>query len=106
MGLGLIQSLARPGGNVTGLSSPFGDEFTGKWVELLREIRPAARRIATLWNPEIPAARRRNAQMRRAAQSLGLHLVSLEVRRTDDFARAFDLYKRSDATGLARAFAC
>lgn len=100
VGLGLVQSLAHPGGNITGLSSPFGDEFASKWVELLREVRPGANRVAVLWNPEIPAARRRHEQVRQVAKTLGIQLTSLEVRHTNDFERAFDLYKRSEAAGL------
>jgi putative ABC transport system substrate-binding protein len=100
VGLGLIQSLARPGGNITGLTSPFGDEFTGKWVELLHALRPSAKRFAVLWNPEIPAARRRNEQIRAAARNSGVHLDSLEVREARDFERAFALYKSRGAEGL------
>jgi putative ABC transport system substrate-binding protein len=100
VGLGLVQSLARPGGNVTGLSSPFSDEFAGKWVELLRELLPHAKRAAILWNPEIPAAKRRHAQVRQAAENLRVELVSLEVRSAAEFEKAFELYGRSDADGL------
>jgi putative ABC transport system substrate-binding protein len=100
VGLGLVQSLAQPGGNVTGLSSPFGDEFARKWVELLRDVRPGAKRVATIWNPEIPAARRRHAQVRHAAAALGLSLTSLEVRQTGDFERAFARYKETEPAGL------
>lgn len=100
VGLGLVRSLARPGGNITGLSSPFGGEFAGKWVELVREVLPKADRVAVLWNPEIPAARQRHEQVRQAAGNLRVELVSLEVRQTADFDKAFELYRRSDADGL------
>jgi putative ABC transport system substrate-binding protein len=100
VGLGLVQSLARPGGNITGLSSPFGGEFAGKWVELLRELRPEARRVALLWNPEIPAARQRHEQIRQAAKKSGVELVHLDVRHADDFPKAFEGYVRSNAAGL------
>jgi len=100
VGLGLVESLARPGGNLTGLSSPFGDEFTGKWIELLRTVRPRATRLAILYNPEIPAAGRRHEQMQKAANSLGVQVVSLEVRRPEDFERVFHHYKRTDVAGL------
>jgi ABC-type uncharacterized transport system substrate-binding protein len=98
--LNLVQSLARPGGNVTGLSSPFGDAFATKWVELLRDVVPGASRVALLWNPDIPAARRRHAQMQRAAQTMKLKLVSLEVRRAEDFEPAFEILRRRAAAGL------
>ena len=100
VGLGLVQSLARPGGNITGFSSPYGDEFTTKWVELLKGVLPDARRLAVLWNPEIPAARRRNEQMQRAARATGVELLSLEVRRAEDFEQAFKVYRESGAAGL------
>ena len=100
VGLGLVQSLARPGGNVTGFSSPYGDEFTTKWVELLKAVLPDARRLAVLWNPELPAARRRNEQMQRAARATGIDLVSLEVRSAEDFEQAFKAYRESGAAGL------
>jgi putative tryptophan/tyrosine transport system substrate-binding protein len=56
--------------------------------------------VAILWNPEIPAARRRHEKVRQAAKALGIQLTSLDVRHTNDFERAFDLYKRSEAVGL------
>jgi len=98
--LGLVQSLARPGGNVTGFSSPYGDDFTTKWVELLKGVLPDARRLAVLWNPELPAARQRNEQMQRAARATGLELISLEVRRAEDFEQAFKVYRVRGAAGL------
>ena len=98
--LGFIQSFARPGGNVTGLSSPFGDQFATKWVELLRAVVPDADRVALLWNPEIPAARLRQEQIRRVAGAAGLELVSLEVRRTEDFEHAFKQFRQSRAAGI------
>ena len=100
VGLGLVASLARPGGNVTGLASPFGDEFAAKWVELLRAVRPDARRFAVLWNPLIPAAKRRHQQVRQAAQAVGVQLSSLEVRSASEFDAAFAAYARSEAAGL------
>ena len=100
VGLGLVESLARPGGNITGLTSPFGDEFAGKWIELARTVRPGATRLAILYNPEIPAARRRHEQMQKAANSLRVQVVSLEVRRPEDFEQMFRHYKRTDAAGL------
>src|SRR5439155_15165293 len=54
VGAGFVTSLARPGGNVTGVSLVFGEEFAGKWVELLKEALPPVSRVAVLWDPTRP----------------------------------------------------
>lgn len=79
VGTGLVASLARPGGNVTGLSF-FSPELTGKRLELLREIVPAAARVAVLWNADGPAKVEEFRETEVAARALGLVLQSLEVR--------------------------
>ena len=77
--LGLVASLARPGGNLTGLSYILRG-FAGKWVELLKEAIPHASRLAALWNPNLPgnAIVMKDAQV--AAQALGMALQGVEVR--------------------------
>src|SRR4029453_13844022 len=55
LGSGVVPSLARPGGNLTGLSISLGEDFSGKWLELLKETVPKISRVAVLWNPTNPA---------------------------------------------------
>jgi putative ABC transport system substrate-binding protein len=100
LNLGLIENLPRPGRNVTGVASPFGDEFAGKWLEFLRALRPGASRWAVLYNPEIPAARRRHEQIQKAGSGFGVEVIPLEVRRAEDFEQAFRHYKDTGANGL------
>jgi putative ABC transport system substrate-binding protein len=78
VGEGLAQSLARPGGNVTGLST-LGPEDYAKLIEFARLLMPAARRIAFAVNPEHAQARAAQAQAVRAARALGLELVPVNV---------------------------
>src|SRR5712691_3411264 len=86
---GLVASLARPGGNVTGLTI-LAPELEGKRMELLKEAVPGLARVAVLWNPANPAVAYFLKQTQIAAQAL--HLTPqpvVEVRRVDDFERAF-----------------
>ena len=89
VGAGLVASLARPGGNVTGFTQDTGDEFYGKRLELLKEItsEPLARGI--LWNPDFAANRSRLTSIEGATQPLGLTLVSAEARGLDALEQAF-----------------
>ena len=84
---GLVTSLARPGGNVTGLSLMI-PELTPKRLELLKEIVPGLSRVALLWNPE-PLDSPQVGDHEAAARSLGLEALPLAVRGPDDFGRAF-----------------
>jgi putative ABC transport system substrate-binding protein len=79
---GLAVSLARPGGNITGLSLLSGD-YGVKWLELLREAAPTAHRVAMLWNPDNPGTANQNKLMRESAPALGLELTAISVRPTD-----------------------
>ena len=79
---GLAESLARPGGNITGLSLLSGD-YSVKWLELLREVVPAARRVAIVWNPDNPGTVNQSKLMREAAPGLGLELTALSTRPAD-----------------------
>jgi putative ABC transport system substrate-binding protein len=74
LGLGLVHSLARPGGNLTGMSLFLGEEFSGKWLELLREAVPKASRVAVLLNPAHPASVGYMTVLRGTAQKLGVKL--------------------------------
>jgi putative ABC transport system substrate-binding protein len=86
VGSGLIPSLTRPGGNITGLFFDFPD-FTTKWLELLKEAVPQLSRIAVLWDPAT-ALTPRNA-VGQAARSLSIRVDILEVRTRSDFEEAF-----------------
>ena len=92
VGAGLVASLARPGGNVTGLSSQHGD-LVGKRLELLREIIPGFRRLAILINVDNPNNVRELGEVQAAARTLGLEGTSFEVRRGEDIAPAFEAIK-------------
>ena len=85
---GLVASLARPGGNITGLTS-ISEELSGKRLELLKEAFPKVSRVAVLWNPNNASNVLELREMEGAARALGLKLRSLEVRGPDDFQGAF-----------------
>jgi putative ABC transport system substrate-binding protein len=89
VGLGFIASLARPGGNVTGLSYSVGPEIVGKGLELLKEIVPKVRRVAILSNPASPVQPLFIREVNGAARKLGVQLQLLEVRGPDEFEGAF-----------------
>jgi putative ABC transport system substrate-binding protein len=98
-GSGLIVSLARPGGNVTGLTL-FTSEMVGKQLELLKAMVPRVRRVAMLWNPANPSGRAIVDQAGDAARTLGLQLQVAEARRPEDIARAFTAMSRERAGAL------
>jgi putative tryptophan/tyrosine transport system substrate-binding protein len=89
VGSGLVASLARPGGNITGFSF-IVTEFGGKWVELLHELLPHATRVAMLLNPSNAASRDLLQAVRQASGSLGLTLLSDEAGQPEDLPKAFD----------------
>ena len=89
LGSGLVASLARPGGNLTGLSLFLGDEFSSKWLELLREAVPTASRVGVLSNPVNPASRHYVTVLRDAAQKLGVMLQLHAVSDPGELDRAF-----------------
>ncbi len=100
VGLGLIASLARPGGNVTGVSYSVGTDIFGKDLELLREVVPKVRRVAVLSNPDGPAQPLTISNIKGAAQSLGLQLLLLEARGPGDFDGAFAAMTRERVGAL------
>jgi putative ABC transport system substrate-binding protein len=89
VGLRVVASLARPGGNITGLTSTVGPEIAGKQLELLKETVLTVSRMAVLWNPTTPgnALALREAEI--AARALRVELQLLEARRLNDFESAF-----------------
>ena len=89
LGSGLVPSLARPGGNLTGFSLFLGDEFISKWLELLREIVPGVSGVAVIWNPVNPATSHDVTVLRRAAEKLGITLQLQAVSEPDQFDGAF-----------------
>jgi putative ABC transport system substrate-binding protein len=86
---GLATSLARPGGNVTGLSL-MAPELAGKQLQLLKQVVPRLVRVGILWNPHSLYPRLVVRQARMVATAMGIELVSLEVRGPEDFERAFE----------------
>ena len=101
VGSGLVASLARPGGNVTGLSIQSVDAVS-KQVELLRDVVPNLRRLAVFANESNPMNRRQAEEVQAAAHALGLEVAPLDVRRADDIAPAFaTLDGRADALYVA-----
>ncbi len=98
---GLVPSLSRPGGNVTGLSvnSP---ELGPKRIQLLREIVPGISRVAVLFDADNPSSTVHAAELERASSQLGLQFLRLPVRgRVSDFAGAFQAASRARAEALA-----
>jgi putative ABC transport system substrate-binding protein len=92
LGTGLVASLARPDGNVTGLSMEATDLAT-KRLELLRDVLPGLRRLAVMANVEYPAAVLEIGEIQAAARKIGLEVDMLEIRRAEDIARDFGALK-------------
>ena len=93
---GLVASLARPGGNITGLTI-LAVELSGKRVELLKEAVPKVTRVSFLWNSANPGLTPAWREAQAAAQALGLQLESLEVRSSNEFDSAFGAALRERA---------
>jgi putative ABC transport system substrate-binding protein len=87
--LGFVASLARPGGNITGLATVPGREILGKTLELLKEAVPDVSRVAVLWNPSNPTHEAVMQEVKAAARVLGVQLQPLEARGLHEFDRAF-----------------
>ena len=100
VGTGLVTSLARPGGNITGLSNQVVDT-AGKKVEFLREVESDLRRLAIMANVGSPASVLEMGEAQAAARKLGLEVTTSEIRRAEDIAPAFEaLRHRADALYL------
>ena len=92
VGTGLVASLARPGGNVTG-SSVQSAEVAGKRLEILRELLPDLRRMAIIGNVDYDGAVLEIGEVQAAAAKLGLDADVLEIRHAEDIAPAFETLK-------------
>jgi len=89
---GLVATLARPGGNITGLSIQAPD-LAGKRLALLREVVPGLRRLAIMVNVDLPAAVLEMGEIQAAAGTLGLDVATFEIRLAEDIAPAFEALK-------------
>jgi putative tryptophan/tyrosine transport system substrate-binding protein len=96
---GLVESLARPGGNITGVTS-LSPDVNGKRLELLKETVPTLSRVGVLWNPQGSGSPLSWKESQLAAQSLGIQLHSMEVRSPDDFRNAFENAIKARALAL------
>jgi ABC-type uncharacterized transport system substrate-binding protein len=96
---GIISSLARPGGNITGVTCIYS-EIVSKQLELLRELLPKVRRIAVLYNPNDPSKAIQGREMEAAARALGMTVQKNLVRDGADFEGAFETIGRERAEAL------
>jgi putative ABC transport system substrate-binding protein len=92
LGVGVVASLARPGGNVTGLSA-FVTELAGKRVELVKELRSGSSTVALLHNMGNPVVPPQWEETKKAASALGLEAMLLDIRSRDDIPHAFEMAK-------------
>jgi len=99
---GLVASLARPGGNVTGFTVSVGDTQSGKLLELLKEAAPSVSRVGILHDASLPlpGVTTTGGMAATAAEALGLHRQSIGVRSADDLPGAFDVASRDRVDGL------
>ena len=97
LGMGLVPSLARPGGNTTGLTI-LSPELSAKRLQLLRDFMPGLSRVASLWDPETGASQ--VTQTEGAAQSMRVKLQVLEVRRSEDLVVAFETARGAGAEAI------
>jgi putative ABC transport system substrate-binding protein len=97
---GLVESLAHPGGNITGLSQ-IAPELAGKRLELLKEVVPKLSRVAVLWRPEGASSPLAWEESQAPARALGLQLHSMVVRSSNDFDKAFQEATTARAGALA-----
>ena len=100
---GLVDSIARPGGNITGFTE-ISEVLAGKRLELLKETVPKLSRVAVLWNPRNPASAQQWKESQLPARELGLQLHSMEVSSADKFEGAFKeaIKARSGALAVAQ----
>jgi len=99
VGAGFVQSMAHPGGNITGFSN-FEYSMSGKWAELLKQIAPQATRALVLRDPSSAAGIGQFAAVRSIAQSLGVELTPSDVRDTDEIERNVAAFARSGNGGV------
>jgi len=100
VGAGLVDSLARPGGNITGFMI-YEYNLSGKWLELLKQIAPSITRVAVIRNPENPVGVAVFSALRAAAQSLRVEVSPIDSRlKADEIERAITAFARSPNSGL------
>src|SRR6185295_4795123 len=102
---GLVASLARPGGNITGLSN-MAPEVTGKQLEMIKQIVPRAALVAVLWNPANPGDTPQLRAAEAAGRTLGLRLQPLEARTSDELGGALMTYSASTPDLFRRSATC
>jgi len=101
VGPGIVASLARPGGNITGVTFGIGGAgFAGKWVELLKEAGPDVSHVAALWNSANPASAPLVREMQAAARTLNVRLDALDAGNLTKLDRAFAVISTSGARGV------
>ncbi len=100
VGLGIVESLARPGGNITGVSLALEEGISGKWVELLKETAPRISRMAVLLNPAAPASRVFLLEMQRAARAFQVRLQVFEAQELGQVEAALSLMEKDRARAL------
>ena len=98
---GFVQSLARPGGNITGLTAdPAPETILGKQLSLLREVRPTLSRVSVLWNPTVPGYRHYLATLQAQASAVGIELASIEFQIPSKLEAAFEEARDKRAEAL------
>ena len=97
---GLVDSLARPGGNVTGFFT-MSDVLAGKRLQVLKESVPKLSRVAVLWYPKSGSSEPQWTESQLAARQLGLQLYSMEIGNTDKYESAFKEAIKSGSAALA-----
>jgi putative ABC transport system substrate-binding protein len=99
LGTGLVASLSRPGGNITGLSNQAAD-LAGKRLEILRQLAPGLHRLATLANAEYAGRISEIADIQTAAHTLGLDVATYDIRPAEDIAPVFDTMRKNGAEAV------
>ena len=99
VGAGIVETMARPGGNATGFVQ-FEYSLSGKWLELLKQIAPSVTRVAVLRDPDIPSGIGQFAIIQSVAPSLGVEVSSINVRDAGEIQRAVAAFARSQNGGL------
>ena len=100
VGGGVVANLARPGGNITGFSTAYGDGFAAKWLELLKEAVPAVGQVAALWSSSNVAAARFVAELQGAARSMNVRLEAYDAKNPAELRKALAEIGSSGARGL------
>ena len=99
IGTGFVESLAKPGGNVTGLSL-LSTDLSGRRLQLLKEVVPGLTHVGILWNPDDPPATLALKETQAAAEALGLSSQAIEVRSPSDFEHAFASFAAAHMEGI------